>query len=445
MNRLVLLAMLTLAIVGGAAFAQRQSDDCGCSAALAKDVISTISSDRQQYAFLNVIDQRTFEEVKKNSSSGFFAAIPIVGALIDSSSSWNEFQQKRTSYFQQIQYSGSRDQEFQQLQIVTSTVAYPAWSECMRACARNKQGLFAWKTSEDRDSVLLIIYYHGAPGARRARVDSAVLGGSVDGAPSGRVFPRGATIENNGSLPAIIKRSANATIKATFAVAGYAADPILSEISQSGSSSVAKLKLERPAVVETPVGPLCQISEYSADRHEADCPRGGPCSPGNQWGAAQTSVTLTATPGHFLRNARFERCWGRVFSFNPPQLRDVEGRGECAFTQVDSITFGAGEKTVTGVFRSWSRPIKRGFCADHIRRDEQAAQEVRDVRVPGTGKSFVFEVPIGFTSARLEYHIDGKQGILSAGDKRSADGVLTLVTKISGQGATAYQYEITGR
>lgn len=428
-----------------AAFAQRQSDDCGCNAALAKDVISTISSDRQQYAFLSVIDQRTFEELKSSSTSDLFASIQIVGALIASSSSWNEFQQKRTSYFQQIQYIGSRDQEFQQLQIVTATIAYPAWSECMRACARNKQGLFAWKTSEDKDSVLLTLYYHGAPGARRARVDSALQGGSVDGAQSGRVFPRGTTIENNGSLPAIVKRSGNATIKATFGVAGYAADPILSEIIQSGSPSAAKLKLERPSVVETPVGPLCQISEYSADRHEADCPRGGPCSPDKRWGAALTLVTLTAAPGHVLRNARFDRCWGRVFSFNPPRLRDIEGRGECAFTQVDSIAFGAGEKTVTGVFRSWSRPIKRGFCADHIRRDEQTAQEVRDVRVPRTGKSFVFEVPIGFTSARLEYMIDGKEGILQAGDESSADGVLTLVTRIRGQVSTAYQYTITGR
>lgn len=46
------LLIFSLLVISPAAFAQNQSTDCVCNAALAKDVISVLSTDSQHYAFL---------------------------------------------------------------------------------------------------------------------------------------------------------------------------------------------------------------------------------------------------------------------------------------------------------------------------------------------------------------------------------------------------------
>lgn len=122
LRRLLVTVLLTL-FFSSALYAQRQSEECGCNAALAKDMVSTISTDKQQYAFLSIIDQATFEQYKRDVS--LVATIPIAKALIEASADYSDFQQRRSRLYTQVGYSATREQEYRQLQVVTSPVAYP--------------------------------------------------------------------------------------------------------------------------------------------------------------------------------------------------------------------------------------------------------------------------------------------------------------------------------
>lgn len=43
--------------------------NCGCNAALTKDIFSNVRTDKQQYAFLSRIDKETFDELKRGGGA----------------------------------------------------------------------------------------------------------------------------------------------------------------------------------------------------------------------------------------------------------------------------------------------------------------------------------------------------------------------------------------
>ena len=442
--------LLILLTIPAVTFAQSQSVDCGCNAALAKDTISVFSSEKQQYAFLKVIDKETYESYK--SSGGFGISVPIVDAIVKASANWDDFQQRREKYLETVGYKATAEQIYQELQIVTSPVAYKFWSECMSACARRNIGLFAWKEEEDKESVAIVVYYHGAPGASAASLDTSLLGGTVAGVPKGRLFPKKTVIENNGSLSKLVQRNkAGETVKATVGAAGFT-DLIWGEWADSTSTNSAKLILERPSTIEKKVEDRCGASGWTNNNHDKDC-EGSPCSPDGKWRASIRTVTITAPAGHALKNPRNGRCWSRCYSFscllmtNLENCPDGSGKfcyqgGYCPWSGVDSTV--ATSNQITWSYRAWSGPIIREFCSDLVRIETQTVRDEQPVAIPATG-SFVLEVSPHYTSAVLNYQINGTPGVMKVGDKTSADGKLSLVTTIpptGGGGSTYFQYKI---
>ncbi len=215
---------LFLSTMFGVAQAQHYSDDCGCNASLAKDVFSVAVTEKQQWAFLHIIDKHMFDEYKSDTS--VLATIPIAKGLVEASANYSEYKKKSSDYLESMHYTGSYDLDYREMQTFTSPVAYPVWGECMKACATNRVGLFAWKEKEDKDSVVVTVYYHGAPtSAQSSKLTGTVVGGSVANAPSGQLFAAGTSILKNGEVPVIINRKPGKAVATTISAAGFVAKP----------------------------------------------------------------------------------------------------------------------------------------------------------------------------------------------------------------------------
>src|SRR5512133_1698793 len=69
-----------------------------CNVALAKDITFKLKTDKQQYAFINIIDNEIFNELKRDVN--LIAHIPIVKCLVDVSANYSDFCTNRSSFFQ---------------------------------------------------------------------------------------------------------------------------------------------------------------------------------------------------------------------------------------------------------------------------------------------------------------------------------------------------------
>ncbi|HEY8560164.1 MAG TPA: hypothetical protein VIL74_07295 [Pyrinomonadaceae bacterium] len=448
------LPMILLLLIPISVFPQSMSSDCGCNAALAKDLITIVSTsnERVQYAFLNIIDEKLFLEAKSNAS--LFASIPIADVLVKASATYSDFETKRREYFQkqEINYTSTKEQSYQEVQVVSTAVQYQEWGKCMKNCFQSKPDhIFAWKEQEDKDSVTVKIHWvspSSATGA--AKLTSSLIGGSVTGAPSNKLFPINEKIEINGDKTVIITRVPGKTIKAVVSVPGRS-DSIWSAWDDNTGSNNATLVLERPTTVYTKITPdTCRFSAWTDNNSEVDC-NGGPCSPDGKWRATLRAVNITAPTGFILRNARFTHCYSKCYGFgcfitNNFDCPDGSGGkcyegGWCGWSGIDQNNI-INEVSATGVFRAWSYPIMQEYCAELWKVDNQTAKDERAFGLPSKGHSFIFEVPFGYSSATLKYKIEGQDGVINPGNQQSADGLLQLIFSTTSSGTKYYQYKI---
>ncbi|MGU7816591.1 hypothetical protein [Burkholderia sp. AW49-1] len=107
------------------------SDSCGCNAGLVKEVMKREQSSRVSLAFLKQIDQRQFEELKKDASLGGYYGI------IGGSATYGEFNQKRNSYLESVNYKLDASQSDT---LLIDTVKTEEWSSCKKICITQQQG-----------------------------------------------------------------------------------------------------------------------------------------------------------------------------------------------------------------------------------------------------------------------------------------------------------------
>ena len=438
-SRNLLHVFVTVFLAGcfyGQLVAQPKSDDCGCGAALAKDTRFVISRDKQAYAFLSLIDEKLFEEFKADSSATI--GIPIAKGLLDASGDFNVFNQKRKEYFEKVGYTANRDQEYIELQTVTSEVAYPFWSKCVESCATNKIGLYAWKAKDTPDRTTVIVYYHGAPGSPPAKIDSSVKGGKVDGAVIGKLFAKDTLILNNGSLAVIIEKVPKTNLDATVSAGGFV-DTIFSGWLDESSNNTGVLKLERPSIVDTQVDDVCAV--FGTPYLDSKNCEHAPCSDDGKWQAADTPVSLTAPKGHVLRNPRLTSCTAiKITGFSVVMIPNDITCYE--WTRVNQNSLLNGETSAFLMLRTWTVATERRYCANCFRRDTQTATDTSPITIPASG-TFVITMPRGYTSGVLQYKIAGTNGVIKVGAKMSDDGILTLVSNVQTPNGTGYyQYKI---
>jgi hypothetical protein len=406
-----------------------------------------MSTSSEQYAFLQLLDKTQFNEYKKDA--GLVAGIPLLGPLLDESATFDEYEQNMQSLLSKVGYSSDKSTAYQELQSTTSPVAYQYWSQCMATCATQKVGVFAWKESEDKDSIIVVVRYNGGPGVRSARVQSSLDGGQVDRAEKGALFPAKTTILSGGSLSAIVKRTTGQSIKATVSAGGWTADPPIYSNWIDVSQNKGTLILDRPGHVETPAGRVCQTSDWTANNNYKPCAgSGGPCSNDGRYAATAMTITLTAPSGSVLRNPGFGQCWSKAPISIPFVGTAYLGDGEvlngppCGLDwfSVDSIIDVQNETSVAGTFRDWTWPVRRELCADRINVTNQSTQDKSSLPIPQSGGQFDIEVHQGYTSAELQYTINGLSGVLKVGDD---DQALTLVDTLNAGGDPAhYIYKV---
>ncbi|MDP1916411.1 MAG: hypothetical protein Q8L14_09210 [Myxococcales bacterium] len=160
-----------------------QAGNCEiCKTALEKDQLHIIETTQQQYAYLAVLSQENFEELKRSGGGefGFFAKIPIVSALISASANFNDFQTRRQKLFSEVGYSGSEATSRDILQKVTNEAAYPVFRDCMRTCRDN--GLFLSVTNCGPQVAGFELLYRPASNSP-GTMSSGITGGSVVGLP----------------------------------------------------------------------------------------------------------------------------------------------------------------------------------------------------------------------------------------------------------------------
>ena len=177
----------------------------------------------------------------------------------------------------------------------------------MRRCATNRTGLYAWKESEDNDSVVIMVYYHGAPGAPATPLTSALIGGTVTGSPRGRVFPPQA-IPSNGTASAIIVRQPGKTIKATVSAGGFTADSIESTVAprQTLVPAIVSYNTTRTALVDSgEVSTRFDVRSVPNDSCRGDNQW---CTSDRRWRYVRGSGRLEAPAGGLVRDVRVHSC-----------------------------------------------------------------------------------------------------------------------------------------
>lgn len=115
-----------------------------CSVALKKDLWSMMSTSSQKLAYLGLVDEKTYEVLKREADTGGSYGI------ISGTGNFSQFEDKRRELFQQVGYTFDEQSAKNIVSLVTSARAYDSFDNCMRELATHTVGFYAWKSSEDQ-------------------------------------------------------------------------------------------------------------------------------------------------------------------------------------------------------------------------------------------------------------------------------------------------------
>lgn len=108
------------------------NDPCGCNAGLAPQLVEYSSSNQVRLAFIQQIDEKQYEKIKKDGS----ASADIID-IVKGSVSYSEFNEKRRDYLEKNNFSLDKEQS---QSLLFSTVRTTDWVACKRQCIKNQQG-----------------------------------------------------------------------------------------------------------------------------------------------------------------------------------------------------------------------------------------------------------------------------------------------------------------
>lgn len=455
------LLLTAIAPTSTRAFAQTPVDEC--TAALNKDLIHRVRDEQQQYAYLSIIDQQTFDELKHNQQLSL--SMPIVSGLINASSDYSEFSTHRDSYFAQKKLNITQSMIQEELYVVTAPEAYTAWTTCEQG--RSVAGFYAWKMSESPNSLVIGYHWQSPPGQNPPlQLEGTVTGGrATNGAPNGKLFPANARVGNNGSHSVTIRRgpSTGAGMRPTIEVVinGGEYKPVVI----TSASDPVRARVVGQAVVATRYPPtaliVTTVREASGESENEDgqtC-RQRPCAGvGDKWQASAVPLTVAAASGRTLRNARL-RCVGysdarwaaisNAYNSGNATLRqavaDTYGHGQaspCGWTFNSDITYAADKSTATVTAYGYTVPVTFVLSAEEVMVDSSQAGKVDNTTIPvRLGEGFtVFAPSQGTTSVLVT--IQGQQFAVAPGTS-SGNGLLRFEgPPVPALGGTYYNYTI---
>jgi hypothetical protein len=427
----MLVSVAAAIILGFGTTSARAADFLGspdaCAVALKKDIIQVVKSANQQYAYLNVIDQQTFDELKRDA--GASASIPLTAGLLGVSANYSEFEQKRAAFFQQVGYNESSAQSESDLRVVTSDAAYRAFTSCMEILAHSQYGFTAYKTAETKDAVVVEYVYHPTPGTTMPlALTGAVINGHVDGVPPGIVFPNGYSVIANGSGTVQIHRDNANDMTITLQGSGYSATVVsrfdARPVPRTGSAQVVLSRL-RTTTATSDATPAS--SGWTRNNNSVGCD-GSTCSSDGRWRADRVEIAMDAPPGTKLSNPTVT-CES---SADP---------GVCNFRDTDILEIRQNGTRAYASLRAFSRPSRWTLHAVVNRTVSVPYDDAQPAQPFEGGGIVMFIVPKDASGAIVNVSYSGQSLAVQPG-RNSVDGTMTFLGTVDSPTATRYLYRV---
>lgn len=202
--------------------------NCGCEAALAKDVTHSIHTVDEAKYWLEIIDDRTFSEEKDSFAESFAVPLPDVAAIVQGAVDLSHARTDFDAHYR-LHTDWSRKQEaYDFFQQRTNPEAFPYWLSCTLAC--NQTGMLLVKQSESDKEVHLLCRYMPTD-CKSAKVSGTLSGGKAECAkgvaPDGQLFPPNMSLKPFESIGITVHRTGG---EMTAAVNGpIASTPVTSK------------------------------------------------------------------------------------------------------------------------------------------------------------------------------------------------------------------------
>jgi hypothetical protein len=418
------LACVVFGLYGLPAHADFLGSPADCAAALKQDVVTHASSEQQQYAYLNILDQHEFEEIKRGGSTS--ATFPIADALIKGSADYSDFQQRRSDLFQKVGYSASSAQSESDLSITTNPLAYAAYDHCMATYSRQQVGFYAWKVSENKDAVVINYFYQSPPGGGPVGLSGTLIHGVILGVPQGQIFPAGFTVLPNGGGTVTIQRQGapGDTVTAALSADGYPGTSVESTYADAPAvvAGSADVEVLNATTSNVPGLDLSAVSGQTRNNDHVRCP-GGPCSNDGKWRADRVELTIHAPPGSTLSGAA-QSCSG----------------GGCPFNGLDRLAI-EGDGSAHLIVRTWSLPTVWTLTAHQTKTVSTATRQKVNHAVFHSGSIATFLIPGATLNPTILVTYKGASLPISPGAD-SADGVFKFLAKVPSGSDAYYLYRV---
>lgn len=400
---------LMVAAVPGSAKSQNTVADC--APALTKDYYLDAQSRSLRLDFLRTINKEDWEYLRTTSQieGGGGVVVPPLFGYFDFGANFEDFQQRRHKYFEDIRYNRSEQEARTIVRTVTADRAYSAYEACLRAVASDP-GLRVWAARETMDRIELRVRYQNPPGVKSIKLTGTIIGGTVQGARPGRLWNGDKRWGVSEEKVFVIHRQPGTSKTSITVTPSDGSRPITLEFMRAD----ATLSVRYPGSVEV-LRQERRHGEWTPNndhrRFDDGCPNRVGKAPGG-WCISRTAVTMSTSAPRFFKNP----------------ANGCEGGG-CPWTSLGPVHLGNENRLVTTSIDNWSISVFGVVKADEYEIvDEQACGPDGPIPV-------VKNVPVIFAAkkecmsiATLQWRnlTTGAQGQMRFSDDKSADGSVVL-------------------
>jgi len=174
-----------------------------CAVGLTPQIQIVTLSDREQYAWLNLITEETYDSAKTAiKASGDVDLLDLI-KIGNAEADYSQFSENRRKYLEKHQGTYSKDLSLSIYTEHLTADAHTTWLECVKSVSR-QPGLWAWFEQEQDDAARLVLHYYGTPGTQiNAKVTALGTSSKLDAAY---------TLLHDGEFGIILKRQEDSNI-----------------------------------------------------------------------------------------------------------------------------------------------------------------------------------------------------------------------------------------
>jgi hypothetical protein len=285
--------LISLCVFAANVYGQNTVKECG--AVLAKDYYSYAEKNNLRLDFLRSVDSQSWEELRTKQQANV-----SLFDIFSFGDDYATFSQKRNRFLETEHYNRNEEQAKSIIQIVTSDRAYPAYEHCLQTVSSGP-ALRAWASRETMDEIDLRVRYVNPPGVKQIVLDGHVEGGSVDGAPVGRLWNKTKVWGVNQEFLFVVKRAPGTSNTKVVIDAEDGSVPVALNFERADGTLTLKyagtVDILRQANREN------SVRSPNNDHNRGNCPNMVGHHDG-KWCTSRTSVSLSTQAPHFFGNVR---------------------------------------------------------------------------------------------------------------------------------------------